>query len=59
LFALLGVIPEMYVIPKGKEHKPFAASLCQLLLTEPRGVVNTEYWRGLGTAGENRVVEGH
>jgi mannose-6-phosphate isomerase-like protein (cupin superfamily) len=32
---------EMYVIPKGKEHKPFAASLCQLLLIEPRGVVNT------------------
>ena len=32
---------EMYVVPKGVEHKPFAESECHVLLIEPRGVVNT------------------
>ncbi|MGM0481410.1 MAG: cupin domain-containing protein [Pseudomonadota bacterium] len=32
---------EMYVVPKGVEHKPFAAQECQVLLIEPKGVVNT------------------
>ena len=32
---------EMFVIPKGVEHKPFAKGLCQVLLVEPKGVVNT------------------
>jgi mannose-6-phosphate isomerase-like protein (cupin superfamily) len=32
---------EMYVVPKGKEHKPFAQEECHVLLIEPRGVVNT------------------
>jgi len=32
---------EMYVIPKGVEHKPKAIGLCQVMLVEPRGVVNT------------------
>eukprot|EP01155_Anaeramoeba_flamelloides_P008521 Anaeramoba_flamelloidesa125455_10.p1 GENE.a125455_10~~a125455_10.p1 ORF type:complete len:122 (-),score=9.95 a125455_10:257-622(-) len=32
---------EMFVIPRGVEHKPFAKSLCQVLLVEPKGVVNT------------------
>lgn len=32
---------EMYVIPKGVEHKPFAEKECQIMLVEPRGVVNT------------------
>ncbi|MFQ5524910.1 MAG: cupin domain-containing protein [Thermoanaerobaculia bacterium] len=32
---------EMFVVPKGVEHKPFAASEVKLLLIEPRGVVNT------------------
>jgi mannose-6-phosphate isomerase-like protein (cupin superfamily) len=32
---------EMYVVPKGVEHKPFAASEVKLLLIEPRGVPNT------------------
>ncbi|RUO68957.1 cupin domain-containing protein [Idiomarina ramblicola] len=32
---------EMYVVPKGVEHKPFAERECQVLLIEPRGVVNT------------------
>ena len=32
---------EMYVVPKGKEHKPSAIEECQVLLIEPDGVVNT------------------
>jgi mannose-6-phosphate isomerase-like protein (cupin superfamily) len=32
---------EMYVVPKGKEHKPFAARECRLILIEPAGTVNT------------------
>jgi len=32
---------EMYVVPKGVEHKPFAEKECKVLLVEPRGVVNT------------------
>jgi mannose-6-phosphate isomerase-like protein (cupin superfamily) len=32
---------EMFVVPKGVEHKPFAQSETHVLLVEPRGVVNT------------------
>ena len=32
---------EMYVVPRGVEHKPVAAAECRILLVEPRGVVNT------------------
>ena len=32
---------EMYVVPKGVEHKPYAESEVKMLLIEPRGVVNT------------------
>ncbi|SEG68542.1 Mannose-6-phosphate isomerase, cupin superfamily [Bryocella elongata] len=32
---------EMYVVPRGVEHKPFAASEVRVMLIEPRGVVNT------------------
>jgi mannose-6-phosphate isomerase-like protein (cupin superfamily) len=32
---------ELYVVPKGVEHKPFAAEEVKLLLIEPRGVLNT------------------
>ncbi len=32
---------EMYVVPKGVEHKPVASSECHILLIEPGGVVNT------------------
>ena len=32
---------EMYVVPKGIEHKPFAENECKIMLFEPRGVVNT------------------
>ena len=32
---------ELFVVPRGVEHKPVAASPCSILLLEPRGVVNT------------------
>ena len=41
---------EMYVVPKGVEHKPYAASEVKLLLIEPRGVPNTGHEGGARTA---------
>jgi mannose-6-phosphate isomerase-like protein (cupin superfamily) len=32
---------EMYVVPKGLEHKPYAGKEVKILLIEPRGVLNT------------------
>ena len=32
---------ELYVVPKGVEHQPFAAGECKVMLVEPKGVVNT------------------
>jgi mannose-6-phosphate isomerase-like protein (cupin superfamily) len=32
---------EMYVVPKGVDHKPVAKEECQILLVEPIGTVNT------------------
>ena len=32
---------DMYVVPKGVKHKPIADSLCEVLLIEPKNVVNT------------------
>ena len=32
---------EMFVVPKGVEHKPYAEQEVMLLLIEPRGVLNT------------------
>ncbi len=32
---------EMIVVPRGVEHRPRADAACQVLLVEPRGVVNT------------------
>lgn len=33
---------EMFVVPKGVEHKPVAKNECQILLIEPKGTINTE-----------------
>ena len=41
---------EMFVVPKGVEHKPFAEKEVQLLLIEPRGVLNTGHEGGDRTA---------
>jgi len=32
---------EMFVVPKGVEHKPVAKSECHILLVEPVGTLNT------------------
>ena len=32
---------EMFVVPKGVEHKPVAENECHILLIEPGGTVNT------------------
>ena len=32
---------EMYIVPKGIEHKPYADNECKILVIEPRGVINT------------------
>ena len=45
---------EMYVVPKGVEHKPYAENEVKLLLIEPRGVLNTGHEGGDRTA-ENDV----
>ena len=42
---------EMYVVPKGVEHKPSAQQECQIMLIEPAGTVNT------GEAGGDMTVE--
>ena len=44
---------EMYVVPKGTEHKPYAEKEVELLLIEPRGVVNTGQEGGALTAENN------
>jgi mannose-6-phosphate isomerase-like protein (cupin superfamily) len=32
---------ELFVVPKGMEHKPFAEEECKIMLIEPAGTVNT------------------
>ena len=32
---------EMFVVPKGVDHKPMAEHECRIMLVEPRGTVNT------------------
>lgn len=41
---------EMYVVPKGVKHKPYAEAEVKLLLIEPRGVLNTGHEGGGRTA---------
>jgi mannose-6-phosphate isomerase-like protein (cupin superfamily) len=41
---------EMYVVPKGVQHKPFAEEEVKLVLIEPRGVLNTGHEGGERTA---------
>ena len=32
---------DMFVVPKGVEHKPWAGNECKVMIIEPRGVLNT------------------
>ena len=41
---------EMFVVPKGVEHKPVAQKECKVMLVEPRGVMNTGDAGGAYTA---------
>lgn len=41
---------EMFVVPKGVEHKPYAEKEVRILVVEPSGVVNT------GDAGGDRTA---
>jgi len=45
---------EMFVVPKGVEHKPYAENEVKMMLIEPRGVLNTGHEGGEITA-ENDV----
>ena len=42
---------ELFVVPRGVEHKPYAARQVTMLLIEPRGVTNT------GSAGGERTAQ--
>jgi mannose-6-phosphate isomerase-like protein (cupin superfamily) len=48
--AVLVSAGEMFVVPKGVEHKPYAEKEVKLLLVEPRGVLNTGHEGGERTA---------
>lgn len=41
---------ELFVVPRGVEHKPYAAGEVKLLLIEPRGILNTGHAGGERTA---------
>lgn len=41
---------EIFVVPRGVEHRPEAVAGCQLLLLEPPGVINTGQSAGALTA---------
>lgn len=41
---------EMFVVPKGVEHKPYAAKEVRMMLIEPRGTLNTGHEGGTRTA---------
>jgi mannose-6-phosphate isomerase-like protein (cupin superfamily) len=42
---------EMFVVPKGVEHKPHAKKECNIMLVEPAGTINT------GDAGSEMTAE--
>jgi mannose-6-phosphate isomerase-like protein (cupin superfamily) len=44
---------EMFVVPRGVEHKPFAEKECKILLIEPAGTLNTGDAGGSLTAADN------
>ena len=44
---------EMFVVPEGIEHKPFAEEECKIMLVEPAGTINTGDAGGDLTAEDN------
>lgn len=47
---------EMFVVPKGAEHKPFAKRECKAMLVEPAGTINTGDAGGGMTADDNQWI---
>lgn len=41
---------EMFIVPKGVEHKPYAEGEVKMMLIEPKGVLNTGHEGGERTA---------
>ena len=46
---------EMFVVPKGVEHQPSSKNEAQILLIEPRGVINTGNLKPNELTAENDV----
>jgi mannose-6-phosphate isomerase-like protein (cupin superfamily) len=44
---------ELFVVPKGMAHKPFAEKECRIMVVEPAGTINTGDAGGELTAEEN------
>ncbi len=44
---------ELFVVPKGAEHRPFAEKECKAMLVEPAGTINTGGMGGEMTAEDN------
>ena len=44
---------EMFVVPKGVEHKPVSEGECKIMLIEPAGTINTGATGGQLTAEDN------
>ena len=47
---------ELFVVPKGVEHKPYAEREVKLMLIEPRGTLNTGHVGGDRTAENDRWI---
>ena len=47
---------ELYVVPRGVEHKPYAEHEVQVMLIEPRGALNTGDQGGERTAENDRWI---
>lgn len=45
---------EMFVVPKGEYHRPFANGIAEIMIIEPRGVINTGDSDEIGNA-ENDI----
>ncbi len=47
---------DLYVVPKGVQHRPVAHGECKILLLEPRGVVNTGEVQSELTAAQDQWI---
>ena len=47
---------ELFVVPKGADHKPFAERECKAMLVEPAGTINTGDAGGEMTAADNERI---